>query len=197
MSETFYVAVTWTAGDVITEAKMDNMVANDRAVDAMENGIQLTERADPSTPGANKIHLYAKDKAGIPTIYAINDAGTIYEIAESTPTYIFPVSSVLFVTTLAASPIPIIRASEITRVFAYANTAPTGANLIFDVNKNGTSIWNSTQANRIKILAGAQSGSQTSFDTTTLALDDILTIDVDQIGSTIAGADAVIAIKTK
>lgn len=197
MSETFYVSVTWTAGDVITEAKMDNMVANDRAVDAMANGVQFTERADPSTPSANNIHLYAKDKAGVPTLYCINDAGSIYELAESTPTYIFPISSVLLVTTLASSPIPVIRDSVITKAFAYINTAPTGANVIFDINKNGTSIWNSTPANRLKVLAGAQTGSQTSFDTTTLSADDILTVDVDQVGSTVAGSDAVIYLKTK
>ena len=29
-----YVSVTWTVGDVVTEAKMDNMVSNDQAEDA-------------------------------------------------------------------------------------------------------------------------------------------------------------------
>lgn len=197
MSEVFYVSVVWTAGDIITEAKLDNMTANDRAVDAMANGIQLTERADPSTPSSNNIHLYAKDKSGIPALYAINDAGTVYEISETTPTYIFPVASVLFTTTMAASPLPVIKASSITRVFAYANTGPVGADIIVDINKNGSSIWGSTPANRLKILAGAQSGSQTSFDTTSLALDDILTPDIDQVGSSTAGSDLVIAVKTK
>ncbi len=70
MAETVYIAVTWTAGDTITEAKFDNMVANDRAVDAMMNGIEFIERASPSTPAANKIHLYVKDKSGIRIIFA-------------------------------------------------------------------------------------------------------------------------------
>ncbi len=81
------------------------------------------------------------------------------------------------------------KSGTITKVLAYAKTAPTGADAIFDINKNGTSIWNSTQANRIKITAGNNSGSQTSFDTTALAAEDILTVDIDQIGSTIAGQD--------
>jgi len=196
MADVYYVAVVWTGGDTITEAKLDNMVANDRAVDAMANGVELTERADPSTPGANKLHMYAKDKDGVPTLYVINDAGSIYELSESTPSYIFPLKGTLFTDTLIIQ-LPVIKNSIITRAFAYANTAPTGANLIFDMNKNGTSIWASTQANRLTITATNQTGSQTSFDTTALTQDDILSIDVDQTGSTIAGADAVVYLKTK
>ena len=197
MAETFYVSVVWTAGDVITEAKLDNMVANDRAVDSMQNGIQFVERADPSTPSTNNLHLYAKDKSGIPTLYVINDAGTIYEIAESTPTYEFPLTGTLFVATLAAGPLGVIRDSIITRARLYVNTAPTGADLICDVNKNGTSIWNSTPANRVKVVAGQNAGTQTSFDITTLSADDIFTVDIDQVGSTVSGADGVLFLKTK
>ena len=34
LGATTYTAVTWTAGDTITEAKLDNMVANDQAYDS-------------------------------------------------------------------------------------------------------------------------------------------------------------------
>ncbi len=83
----------------------------------------------------------------------------------------------------------------IVKVYAYSRVAPTGANIIFDINKNGTSIWNVTQANRLKILAGANSGTQTSFDTTALAEGDIIDIDIDQVGSTIEGSDITVEIK--
>jgi len=197
MAETTYVSVVWTSGDIVTEAKMDNMVANDRAVDAMAQGVEFIERADPSTPGTNKIHVFVKDKGGIPTIYAINDAGTIYELSESTPTYMFPIQSVLYVTALATSPLTVIKDSEITRAHVYVGTPPTDADLIFDINLNGTSIWNSTPANRLKIVDGNNAGSQTSFDTVQLLVDDVLTLDIDQVGSTIAGADAIVSLKTK
>jgi hypothetical protein len=78
------------------------------------------------------------------------------------------------------------------KAFIYAKTGPTGAALICDINLNGTSIWNSTQSNRIQIADGSQSGTQTSFDTTTVTEGDILTIDTDQIGSTIAGQDVTV-----
>lgn len=84
------------------------------------------------------------------------------------------------------------RAGTITRCTIYAKTGPTGAALICDININGTSIWASTQANRIQIASGSQSGVQTSFDTTSLAQGDLMTVDIDQIGSTVAGMDVTV-----
>lgn len=83
----------------------------------------------------------------------------------------------------------------ITKAYAYAKTGPTGADLIIDINKNGSTIW-STQANRLKITAGGTTGNQTSFNTTSLAEGDILTIDIDQVGSTFGGQDITIVLKT-
>jgi len=69
----------------------------------------------------------------------------------------------------------------------YAKTAPVDADLIADVNVGGTSLWDSTQANRPTISDGNTSGTGTAFDTTTLSDGDVLTFDVDQIGSGTAG----------
>jgi len=68
-----------------------------------------------------------------------------------------------------------------------AKTAPTGADMIADLNLAGTSLWNTTQANRPTIAAAATSGTGTAFDTTSLSDGDVLTLDIDQIGSTLAG----------
>jgi hypothetical protein len=84
-------------------------------------------------------------------------------------------------------------ACTITRCDAYVTTAPTGASLICDINKNGTTIW-ATQGNRITIAQSATSGSQTSFDTTAIASGDLLTLDVDQVGATIAGSQLTICL---
>ena len=197
MAEVTYASVTWTAGDTITEAKMDNMVANDRAVDAMNNGVQFTERADPSTPSGNDIHVYAKDKSGTPTIYAINDGGTVYELSEGRPTFVFTITGTMVTGTSLAPILVAHRALTIVKAYANVKTAPTGAALIFDIKKNGTSIWNSTPADRVEIAAAATSGTETSFDTTALTEGDTLTLDVDQIGSTVAGADATVQIRCK
>lgn len=78
-----YAAVTWTAGDVITEAKMDNMVANDQAYDSHSaQGFEIDEMSKPSTPAANKIRIYAKDKSGVSTLYYLKDDGTEIELGQ-------------------------------------------------------------------------------------------------------------------
>lgn len=82
----------------------------------------------------------------------------------------------------------------IKEVQASVITAPTGANIICDINLNGTTIW-ATQGNRITIVASALSGVQTTFDTLPVAVGDYFTIDLDQVGSTIAGAKLVVRLK--
>ncbi len=79
--------------------------------------------------------------------------------------------------------------ATIVAAYARAKTAPSGANLIFDINKNGTSIWATRQGNRLKIASGSNSGSQVLFDTTLLNKNDTLSIDIDQVGSSGAGKD--------
>lgn len=97
--------------------------------------------------------------------------------------------------TTGLSPFPIDGPATILSVQAAVNTAPTGADLIVDVNKNGTTIY-TTQANRPKILDGAKvSAVSTDPDVTTLAAGDVLTVDIDQIGSTVAGSDLVVAVR--
>lgn len=86
------------------------------------------------------------------------------------------------------------RTLTIVKAYAYAKTAPVGASLIFDINKGGTSIWNVTPANRLAIASGSSSGTQTSFDTTSFAENDVLTIDIDQVGSGTAGSDITVEV---
>ena len=73
-------------------------------------------------------------------------------------------------------------------------TAPTGASLIVDINKNGTTIY-TTQANRPTITAAANAGGPGATpDVTTLAAGDYLTVDIDQVGSSVAGADLTVSV---
>jgi len=82
----------------------------------------------------------------------------------------------------------------ISNIFIYAETAPTGADIIVDVNKEGTSIFATTQANRPTITAASNSGTSGTPDTTSWADGSYLTFDIDQVGSTIPGADLLIVI---
>lgn len=80
----------------------------------------------------------------------------------------------------------------ITSAKASVTNAPVGTALIIDVNRNGTSIFSkklyidsneetTATASTTSVLASGQS---------TLQDDDVITIDIDQIGSTTAGVGA-------
>jgi len=73
-------------------------------------------------------------------------------------------------------------------------TAPTGAAILADLNKNGTTVF-STQSNRPTVAVSGNVGTTTTFNTTTLADGDYLTVDIDQVGSTVTGADLVVVIR--
>jgi hypothetical protein len=71
--------------------------------------------------------------------------------------------------------------------------APTGADLILDVNKNGTTLF-TTQANRPTIAATETSDTSVAPDVTAIALGDVISLDIDQVGSTLPGEDLSVTI---
>lgn len=76
-------------------------------------------------------------------------------------------------------------------------TAPTGADLIVDVNLDGTTIF-SAQTQRPKVVAGSKSGVATPAQAgkpVKAAAGATITVDVDQIGSTVAGSDLVVTVE--
>jgi hypothetical protein len=85
------------------------------------------------------------------------------------------------------------RGLKISQVFIAVNTAPTGAAVIADVNKNGVTIF-TNPANRPQIAAAANTGNTTTIDVPSLADGDYLTVDIDQIGSVVAGADLTVEV---
>jgi len=86
------------------------------------------------------------------------------------------------------------RSATITNIWASVATAPTGASLIFDVNKNGTTIF-TNQSNRPTIPISGFVDISAIPDVVSFTSGDYITVDVDQIGSTVAGDSAVIAIE--
>jgi len=100
--------------------------------------------------------------------------------------------------TVAVGTMPFVsaRAMTIVGIWVAAGVTPTGADVIFDVNKNGTTIF-TTQANRPTIPDGAsEAGALSVPDIVAIAAGDVITVDVDQVGSTIAGASAVLTMDT-
>jgi hypothetical protein len=79
-------------------------------------------------------------------------------------------------------------------VRASVGTAPTGSDLVIDVNKNGTTIF-TTQTSRPKIFAGQTLVSTSTPNVTELTTGDYLTVDIDQIGSLNPGSDLSVQIE--
>ena len=114
---------------------------------------------------------------------------------EILPTFVVTITGTL---TTGTSLTPILIVPQdllILKAYAAVKTAPVGANIIVDINVNGTSIWNTTQANRLNIVAGSDTGNSTTFDTTQLSDGGLLTFDLDQVGSTTSGADITIELR--
>ena len=79
-------------------------------------------------------------------------------------------------------------------VRAAAGTAPTGAAIIVDVNIDGTTAF-TTQGDRPTIGAGTNASAAETPAVTALPAGSYLTVDIDQIGSTVAGADLTVTIE--
>lgn len=86
---------------------------------------------------------------------------------------------------------------EITRVYASVATAPTGSALTVDVEDEGTSIFVSVLSIAVSTYNAEKTGAvfSGSASSYTMTKGDLLTIDIDQIGSTVAGAGLVVMIE--
>jgi len=78
------------------------------------------------------------------------------------------------------------------KAWARCKVPPTGASLIFDIQRNGTSIW--VNANRLSIPANGTASVTTLFDRPSLVEGDVFTLDVKQVGSTQAGRDIILQV---
>ena len=172
-------------------------MANKRIdVDAEIDRIRLKEQAgDPATPSSGFGWLFMKTDG---FLYYEDDSGTVVgplEAAVSVEKYFtLTISGDLEV---AAGVLRLYNltgaALTISKVHIAVNTAPTDANIIVDVNENGTTIF-STQSNRPEITATEFTDESTTINDASWADGNYLQADVDQVGSTIAGADLTITI---
>jgi hypothetical protein len=86
------------------------------------------------------------------------------------------------------------RAATILGVAMAVGTVPTGTTILCDVNKNGTTVF-TTQGNRPSIAISASKVAVMAVpDVTALAAGDLLSVDVDQVGSSFAGADLTVVV---
>ena len=80
------------------------------------------------------------------------------------------------------------RAITLTAVRCSVTTAPTGSTLIVDINEGGTSILSTKLSIDATEKTSTTAATAAVISDTALADDAEITIDIDQVGSTVAGA---------
>lgn len=83
---------------------------------------------------------------------------------------------------------------NIVSIAAMVSSAPTGAAVIVDINKNGTTIFG-TQSNRPTIAISGTAATVGTWSVTSVTTGDYISIDVDQIGSGSAGSWLAVSIR--
>lgn len=78
-------------------------------------------------------------------------------------------------------------AMTLTGVRASVKTAPTGSILIVDINQNGVSVLGTKLSIDATEKSSTTAASPATITTTTLTDDAEMTIDIDQVGATVAG----------
>jgi hypothetical protein len=152
------------------------------------NALNLQQQASPGNPPSGYTKLFFKSGD---LLFVRSSAGVERQI---TPTIVFTFSytGTLAVTTGAHRFYNDTGATlTIQGVRISVGTAPTGAAILCDFNIDGTTIF-STQANRPSIAISASpptSGKVTNMNTTTIANGSYFSVDIDQVGSTIPGAN--------
>jgi len=81
-------------------------------------------------------------------------------------------------------------AFTLTEVRASVTTAPTGSTLVFDINEGGVTILSTKLSIDATEKTSTTAATPPVISDSSLADDAEITIDIDQVGSTIAGAGA-------
>ena len=176
-----------TADNQIIIAGDRNFVDGNKIVDDFGTspavGVQILSGATDTIIGVNDL-----SQAVLP----ITDAGTgtIYKAVREA---VWIVSGTL-ATGTGVDPRRINEDVFIIDAAAVVDTAPTDASLIVDVHLNGTTIF-TTQGNRPTIVTTATDSGLAIPDVTAATGGDVLTVDIDQIGSTVAGADLAVNVR--
>lgn len=78
-------------------------------------------------------------------------------------------------------------AMTVSSVRASVNTAPTGSTLICDIKKNGVSMLSTLLSIDATEKTSVTAATPAVLSSTSIASDDEITIDITQVGSTVAG----------
>ena len=166
---------TRTTADANAAGDINQLQDNFDAV--LGGAAPFDEVGSPGTPATDKRYLYFKSDG---KLYKKDDAGVETEIGAGANVAITLRESLVAGTNQLSWISPI--AGTIGTIYAKVGTAPTGADLNIDINKNATSIFTTD----LTIAATATTGNVAPA-TSAVAVGDVFTLDIDQVGSTVAG----------
>lgn len=158
---------------------LDDLPACDEYEPGFYFGLRITTTAEQDDVG-----VYYIDAEGCPQPLFVNEVSGRRPLIAC----LSQLNTDLAVTTDAIGPIPMAIRGNIIDAGIVVDSAPTGANILVDVNKNGSTIFG---AQKLQIDAGetkSQSASATAvINVSAVTQFDILTFGIDQVGSTNAG----------
>lgn len=175
----------------ISGSLKDGTVALARLVSGSANRLRVTDASgimiDASAITANQ--ALVSNASGIPVASAVTDA----QLAKAPEGYIsLGTTATLTVADGISLLVYVAFNFTVTEVVGSITTAPTGSAATFQV-RNVTA-GNDILGSNLSISAGANSGSQTSIANGSLTKGQLLRLDCDQIGSTVAGAGIVVTL---
>ena len=161
----------------------ENLVKSIEILNIADSRIYLTLKSIPSNKSISTCILNTdiKELGGATTsdtlftTIAISDETTKLTIESAIVTFRMPIACTLV------------------KVSASVTTAPTGSTLIFDINKNGTSIL-STKLSIDEDEKTSKTAIPAVISDSAILNDSEMTIDIDQVGGAVAGAGAKIII---
>lgn len=163
----------------------------------MGGGVAIVNAGSAPTAGiANSVALWSADVSSSSELFVMNEAGIKTQISGALE-YIQIACSDLTTALTTGTGKAYFRmpfAMTLTGVRASVLTAPTDANIIVDINESGSTILST----RLSIDASEKTSTTATtpavISDASLADDAEITFDIDQVGSTIAGAGLIVTL---
>jgi len=146
------------------------------------------EIATPSTPGVGGLIYFKSDHL----LRSLGTDGVERLIDPAVEQAVFGQAGPLAVKTYT-SRWYVEQAGTLLTVRASVGTAPTGATIIVDVFKNGTTVFTGGSGRPTIATSGFTATGTPAV--TSVAAGDYFTISITQVGSTVAGADATVTLR--
>jgi hypothetical protein len=152
------------------------------------------QTASPFTLSGTQIGvLYVKTMATTGDALCYLNAAT-QEVVLSRKLYFWYLDGACETGTNVSATLDIVSAGKILSAKGRATTAPTGSELQIDIRYNGSSIWTATSS-QVILAAGSTSTSVTGFVTTNITSGGTFVIDVDKVGTSVAGGNVTVMVE--